>query len=224
MKSKKKTLSWQTPVSIVLLVLGIAGFLWVFLPPANDTIILQMQEIRIPADDETYALLQDSYEMVIESPQTTKVGSQFGYSFELRKSDNPINVTFQDVDIYDYYQLNLSLEPMLENTTINPPGSVTTALLPGQKPAMIWKMEAIGKESITGIFWINIDFIPLNNEIEPSSTALLARKVDIPVQTVFGMATNTITFLATIFCVAAIFLGLPQLPFFQGETHANIKK
>ena len=224
MRSKKKAFSWQGLVALIFLPLGIIGFLWAFIPPTSETITLQLQEIRVPVGDETFALLQESYKIVIETPKTVKAGSQFGYTFELQQSDLPVNITDQDVDINEYYQLNLMLEPAFENTTINPPGSVATAILPGQEPAMIWKMEPTDKETITGIFWATVDFVPIKDGVEPSSTALLARKLNIPVQTILGMNTDTITIFATVFCVTAIFLGLPQLPFFKGESDVKRKK
>lgn len=223
-KNKGKTSNWQTLIAVLLFIVGIAGFLWVFLPPVPDAITLQLQEIRVPVGTETYALLQDSYQIVIENPKAAKAGKQFGYTFELQQSEIPINVTFQDVDLYKYYQLNLRLEPAFENTTINPPGSMITSLLPDQEPSMVWKMEPTGVDPIQGIFWVYLDFIPLEEGIEPSSTALLARKVEIPVQTILGLDTDTVTIISTMFTVAAIFFGLPQFTSFKGEPDDRKKK
>ncbi|MEE4194415.1 MAG: hypothetical protein V2J07_04380 [Anaerolineae bacterium] len=216
-RSKPGTFPWQVPTAIIFLVLGITGLLWGLLPPASETVILQLQEIRIPLEDGTFAMLQESYQMVIHTPPAVKAGQQFAYSFQLLHSDQPLNITFQDVNIFDYYQINLTLEPDFDQTTINPPGTVTTALQPGQEPVMQWKMEPVDRQPISGIFWVRVDFIPLEPDLEASSTALLARQVSIPVATIFGVSTRGIILISTILTVAAIFLGLPQLPLFKGD-------
>ena len=217
MKNKKQIITWQTPAAILLLFLGIAGFLWALLPPSKDTVVLELQEIRVPLDDGTYAMLQQPYQMQVAAPKSAKLGKQFDYTFKLKLSEQPINITAQDVDIYDYYQVNIELRPDFLNTTINPPGSMTTAMLEGQEPAMIWKMDPIGNDAIEGVFWVYVAFVPLVDEVEPSSSALLARNVNIPVQTILGLTTRWVAIIATALTVAAIFLGIPQLPFFKGE-------
>ncbi len=222
--NNKKTINCQLVFASLLLVLGIVGFFWVLLPPTKNSVFLDLQEIRVPIKDETYAMLQDPYQMEITAPKLAKFGQQFGFSFKLSQSSQPLNVTSQDVDIFDYYQINLQLRPDLENTTINPPGSMTTALLPGQEPAMVWKMDAASKEEISGTFWVYMEFVPLQDGLEKTSTALLARNISIPVKTVFGLNTRWITILATAVIVAAIFLGIPQLPFFKGEGAHERKK
>ncbi len=216
-RSKSGALPWQVPTAVLLLVLGAAGLLWALLPPTSDTVALQLQEIRIPLEDGKFAMLQESYQMVIQTPPAVKAGQQFAYSFQLLHSDQQLNITFQDMNIYDYYQINLTLEPDFEHTTINPPGTVTTALQPGQEPVMQWKMEPVDRQPITGIFWVRVDFIPLEPDLEAASTALLARQVSIPVEDIFGINTRGIILISTILTVAAIFLGLPQLPLFKGD-------
>lgn len=220
----KSTYPWQVFLALLLLTLGIAGFLWALVPPAQNTVVLDLQEIRVPVNGENYAMLQEPYQMQITAPKHARLGQQFGFSFKISQSNQPLNITSQDVNIFEYYQVNLQLRPAFENTTINPPGSMTTALLPGQEPAMVWKMEPIQKEDINGTFWVYLDFIPQQDGLEETSTALLARNISIPVQTVFGLDTRWITILSTALTVGSVFLGIPQLSYFKGESKHGQKK
>lgn len=223
-KPKNAYIPWQIPLALLLLAIGIAGFLWALHPASTETVILDLQEIRMPLENGQYAMLQQAYQMQIEAPTQAKAGKLFNYSFQLLRSENALNVTLEDVDIFDTYQLNLTLQPDFNNTLINPPGSMTTALLPEQEPIMLWKMEPVGKATIDGIFWIYLDFVPLTDDLPASSTALLARNVEIPVQTIFGFSTNWIAVISAAMVISAIFLGLPQLPPFRKETDDHPKK
>jgi len=220
-KPRTKPFQWQVPITLFLLGCAVAGFLWVFLASPTETVTLDLQEVRVPLDEDQYALLQEPYQIKITSPRRVKAGKIFGYTFSLVPSIQPVNITAQDVNVYSFYQVNLILKPDFENVTINPPGSMTTALLPDQEPKMLWKMEAVGKEPVTGIFWAYLDFIPLEPESEAFSTAVLARREEIPVQSILGLNTNGVAILSTAFSIIAIFLGIPQLPVFRKASDAK---
>ena len=220
-KSRKPSFHWKGATALFLLGLGIVGFLWVFLPTPTETIQLDLQEIRVPLEEGQSALLQESYQIKITAPRLIKAGKIFGYSFALIPDNQIVNVTAQDVDIYTQYQVNLVLLPDFENAMINPPGSMTTALSSSQEPAMLWKMEATGSEPVTGIFWVYLDFIPLEPTVDSFSTAVLARSVDIPVQSMLGLNTNAVAILSTASLLIALFLGTPQLRFFRKDQNAE---
>jgi hypothetical protein len=187
-------------------------------------VILDLQEIRVPLGDDSFAMLQQPYRMEINIPREAKAGQPFNFQFHLEQSDQPLNITYQDGNIFDYYQLNLSLRPDFQNAAINPSGTMTTALLPAQEPAMRWKMEPVGKEAIEGIFWVYLDFVPLQDDVPSTSTALLARNVSIPVTSFCGLNTRWMIIISTVLTIAAIFIGIPQIEFFKRESAHGKKK
>ena len=223
-KTKKKKTAWQAIAAILLFILGIAGFLWVLIPIEKEIVALELQEIRVPLSEDRHAMLEQAYQIQIETRTQAKAGQQIDYLFRLVKSEKTLTITEADSNIFDDYQINVELRPDFENTYMNPPGSMTTALLEGQTLNMSWKLEPDGTADIEGVFWVYFDFIPLKENLPESSTAILARSVNIPVQTLLSFSTRWVTIFSTAFVVAAIFFGVPQLPFFKGEQNDKPRK
>jgi hypothetical protein len=202
----------QLAIAFVLLAAGVAGLLWAFLPPPQEEIVLQLQEIRVPLpDSDQFALLNQAYDIVISLPTVLRQGGKAAISFSLIKSDTPINVSTQDDGMYNHFLVTVELKPELANADLTPAGVMKTSLLEGQEVSMQWSVQTESREDTSGIFWVHFNFITDDESTPDYRTAVLARSVEIPTQTLMGLSTRWVAAASSVFLVMALFLGLPNL-------------
>lgn len=202
----------QLAIAILLLGVGVAGLLWAFLPPAQEKIVLPLQEIRVPlSEGDQYALLTQAYDMVISFPTALRMGGKSSLTFSLEKSDAPINITTQDEEMYDHYLVTVELKPELTNAGLTPPGIMKTSLLEGQELSMEWMVQTETREDASGVFWVHFNFITDDESSPDYRTAVLARPFIIPTQTLLGLSTRWVAAISSVFLVISLFLGLPNL-------------
>lgn len=202
----------QLAIAFLLLVVGVAGLLWSFLPPAQEKIVLPLQEIRVPLpDSDQFALLTQAYDMVIRFPTALRMGGKASLTFTLEKSDTPINMTAQDDGMYNHFLVTVELKPDLVNVDLTPAGIMKTSLLEGQELSMKWSVQTETREDTSGIFWVHFNFITDDESTPDYRTAVLARSLEIPTQTLLGLSTRWVGAVSSVFLVVSLFLGLPNL-------------
>jgi hypothetical protein len=202
----------QLAMAFLLLIVGVAGLLWAFLPPAQEEIVLPLQEIRVPLpDSDQYALLTQAYDIIISLPTVLRQGGKAAISFSLVKSDTPINISAQDDDMYNHFLVTVELKPEFSNANLTPPGLMKTSLLEGQELSMAWSLQTESREDTSGIFWVHFNFITDDESSPDYRTAVLARTVEIPTQTLMGLSTRWVASISSVFLVISFFLGLPNL-------------
>lgn len=214
----KLTPKIQLAIAFVLLAAGVAGLLWAFLPPAQEEIVLPLQEIRVPLpDSDQFALLTQAYDIVISLPTVLRQGGKADISFSLVKSDTPINISAQDDGMYNHFLVTVELKPELTNANLTPPGLMKTSLLEGQELSMEWSLQTESREDTGGTFWVHFNFITDDESSPDYRTAVLARTVEIPTQTLMGLSTRWVAAISSVFLVISFFLGLPNLTVHKEE-------
>ncbi len=210
----------QLTIAILLLGVGIAGLLWAFLPPPQEKIVLPLQEIRVPLpDSDQNALLNQAYDIVINLPTALRMGGTSSLTFSLKKSDTPITISAMDVDMYDHYLVTVELKPEFSHANLTPPGVMKTSLLAGQELSMQWNLQTETREDTSGTFWVHFNFITDDETSPHYRTAVLARFVEIPTQTLIGLSTRWVAAVSSVFLVISLFLGLPNLAVSKEERH-----
>lgn len=213
----KSTIQKSLPViALLLFTLGITGIVWSFTPPRYETITLPLQEIEITVpssskDTENYAALLTPYEMTLKLPRRLKTGNETKISFSFSPSPNMAASTQANENLYLYYNMVIELRPEFDTLQITPPGSMSTAVLEGSNTAMQWTLITETSMVNEGLFWVYLNFYPLDSSMEIQRTAVLAKPITLISESPFGLSTRWVAVVSSVFLTLSFFFGWPTI-------------
>ncbi|NSW53507.1 MAG: hypothetical protein HPY85_13465 [Anaerolineae bacterium] len=210
MKQRRKTI--RIVLTLALALFGLGGLLWSFLPPKAGTTETMLQLVRVPLEDATMdginGVLMTPYRIVVESPLILKKGGRSDLRFSLRKEESALQLPVNDQDIYLTHNVMVELRPELSPIEVTPPGSVSTALLPGQEVGMTWTLRSTQSQGVDGSLWCYLIFYPLDDQATIQQTAFMIKPLSYITTTFFGLDTRWAAVIAAASLTGSLLLAI----------------
>jgi hypothetical protein len=212
-------------LAFVLLIFGVSGLLWSFLPAKTETTESILQIVRVPlssADGTQNGVLMTPYTVVIESPTQLKQGGEADLRFSLVPTDIVVPLTATDNNIYETHNVMIELRPELGEITLDPIGSVSTAILEGQEISMIWQILSTQTGESEGTLWGYLEFYPLDGTEEVQRTAFIIKPLSFTTNHFIGLNTRWTAVLSAASLTAGVIIAIPLVS--QTLQNNTIKK
>ena len=113
-------------------------------------------------------------------------------------------------NVYDTHNVVAEARLDLAGMQVNPPGSASQTLRPGQKLDFFWSIRADEVGTYRGTLWFFLRFVPLDGGPEVEQ-ALSAQRIEIEAVNFFGLKAQPVRWLGAIGTVLSSVLGLPFL-------------
>lgn len=185
-------------VAVALTALGLALLIWSFSAPER---IVRRRVILPKQMMVAGAAMPETRRLILEYPATIRAGEADRLRLDFEVQENATDAGI--VNAYETYQVIAESRLEMAGMNLRPAGSVSEALLPGQRVTFFWSVrpDEVGKTQ--GTVWLYLRFIPKAGGPEIRQP-ISAQTIEIESTTFLGLRAEA----ATVLGVMGLLIGV----------------